>query len=70
MALALTFVLCIAAAVLWTFLGKQTPGSTPSKGGFRDAGDRLATGLLIGICVLVGGLSGMVGWLGVSWLVM
>jgi hypothetical protein len=69
-ALALVFVLSIAAALLWTFLGKQTPGSTPSHGGFRDAGDRVATGLLIGICVLVGGLSGIVGWLGVSWLVM
>ena len=68
--LALAFIFSIAAGLLWTFLGKQTPGSTPSDGGFRDAGDRLATGLLIGICVLVGGLSGMTGWLGVSWLVM
>ena len=69
-ALTLVFVLSIAAVLLWTFLGKQTPGLVPSHGGFRDAGDRLATGFLMGICVLVTGLSGIAGWLGVSWLVM
>lgn len=37
--------------------------------GFRDAGDRVGTGVLIGICVLLFGLTGMGGWIGVSWLV-
>ena len=69
-ALTLVFVLSIAAVLLWTFLGKQTPGSMPSHGGFRDVGDRLATAFLMGIVVLVAGLSGLAGWLGVSWLVM
>jgi hypothetical protein len=69
-ALSLVFVMSIAAVLLWTYLGKQTPGSVPSHGGFRDGGDRLATGFLMGICVLIAGLSGIAGWLGVSWLVM
>jgi hypothetical protein len=69
-ALAIVFLFTATAVLLWTFLGKQTPGTMPSDGGYRDAGDRVATGFLIGICVLIGGLSGMAGWLGVSWLLM
>ena len=69
-ALAIVFLLTIGAVLLWTFLGKQTPETVPSNGGYRDASDRVGTGFLIGICVLIGGLSGIAGWLGVSWLLM
>lgn len=69
-ALAVVFLIAIAAVLLWTFLGKQTPSNVPSGGGYRDAGDRVGTSVLIGIGVLIGGLSGIAGWLGVSWLLM
>ena len=42
----------------------------PASGGFRDAGDRVVAGVVVGIGVLLLGLSGMAGWMGVSWLVM
>ena len=38
-------------------------------GGFRDAGHRVTGGLLMGISVLLVGLSSLAGWMGVSWLV-
>ncbi|EMC95827.1 hypothetical protein BAUCODRAFT_34594 [Baudoinia panamericana UAMH 10762] len=68
-ALLLVLMASITAAVLWVFLGRvTTPGATPH-GGFRDAGDRVVSGVLLGICLLLLGLSGIAGWLGVSWLV-
>ncbi|KAK5684368.1 hypothetical protein LTS10_004236 [Elasticomyces elasticus] len=62
--------LSMAAALLWTFLGRNTVAGDLPHGGFRDAGDRVGSGLLIGICMLLVGLIGTAGWLGVSWLVM
>lgn len=60
----------VAAALVWIFLGRDTPAAVPSQGGFRGAGDRVAAGAMIGICLLLLGLSSMAAWLGVSWLVM
>ena len=68
--LMLVILVSIAAALLWIFLGKDTTGAWPPHGGFRDAGDRVGAGVIMGICVLLFGLSGIAGWLGVSWLVM
>ena len=68
--LLLVLLASIAAALLWTFLGHNTLGAWPPQGGFRDRWDRLATGFIIGICILLLGLSSMAGWLGVSWLLM
>lgn len=45
-------------------------GSGTTGAGFRDAGDRVGTGVVIGICVLLIGVAGMGGWIGVSWLVL
>lgn len=69
----------IAASLVWVFLGRNTvatgyglvkPGQVPvAGGGFRDAGDRVASGLVMGICILLVGLSGMGGWVWFSWLV-
>lgn len=73
-ALALLFVilLAIAASLLWVFLGKQTTPSWPvaGTGGSKSAGDRVGTGVLLGVLVLLVGLTGFGGWLGISWLVM
>ncbi|KAI7110271.1 hypothetical protein KC352_g36319, partial [Hortaea werneckii] len=60
----------VAAALVWIFLGRNTPAAVPSQGGFRGAGDRVAAGAMMGICLLLLGLSSMAAWLGVSWLVM
>ncbi|USW56482.1 hypothetical protein Slin15195_G098010 [Septoria linicola] len=72
--LALLFIilLAVAACLLWIFLGKQSaPGPDPIvTAGFRGAGDRVGTGLLMGVMVLLVGLTGLGGWLGLSWLVM
>jgi len=70
LSLVLVLVLSVAAALLWVFLGHNTVPSQPSEAGYRGAGDRVGTGALLGICVLLVGLSGMTGWMGVSWLVM
>lgn len=69
----------MVASLVWVFLGRNTvatgyglvkPGQVPvAGGGFRDAGDRVAAGLVMGICILLVGLSGMGGWVWVSWLV-
>lgn len=65
--------LSIAATLLWIFLGRSsaltTPGLPPSAG-YRGAGDRVTSGVLMGMCVLMIGLSGIASWLGVSWLAM
>ena len=67
--LMLVILVSIAAAFLWIFLGKDTTAAWPPHGGFRDAGDRVGAGVIMGICILLFGLSGIAGWLGVSWLV-
>ncbi|KAM3414398.1 hypothetical protein BST61_g11036 [Cercospora zeina] len=70
--LAIVF-LSFAACLLWIFLGSQTAPSQPfslGKGGLRGAGDRVESGVLIGVLVLLVGLTGFGGWVGVSWLVM
>ena len=36
--------------------------------GFRDAGNRVQTGMVIGIAMLLTGLSGVVGWVGIEYL--
>ncbi|KXT01755.1 hypothetical protein AC578_2733 [Pseudocercospora eumusae] len=72
LAVLLVVLLAIAATLLWIFLGRNTPASWPgpAHAGFKDAGDRVGTGVLIGILVLLIGTISITGWLGVSWLVM
>lgn len=70
LALAVVVLLSIAAVLLWTFLGKNTSPSIPVHAGFKGAGDRVGTGILIGIAVFLMGMGCIFGWLGVSWLVM
>lgn len=82
LALAVVLVLSIAVALLWIFIGRGggsdssglvtggRPAATQGAGGFRDAGDRVAAGVLVGICVLLLGVVGVAGWLCLSWLVM
>lgn len=67
-AILLVLIASTAAALLWTFLGRNTTADWPPRGGFRDAGDRVGTGVLIGVCVLLLGTSSIAGWLGLSWL--
>lgn len=79
LALVLVLVVSVAATLLWIFLGRSTsfmntdtfrPGATTIQGGgFRDAGDRVGAGVVMGICALLIGLSSLAGWMGVSWLV-
>lgn len=68
----LVLLLSVAAALLWIFLGKSTSPQfpAPQRAGFRGAGDRVGTGVVLGICVLLLGLSSIGGWLGMSWLVL
>lgn len=80
--LLLVLSLSVAAALLWIFLGEPRSrqrlvvgasplaGSGNSSSGYRNAGDRVGTGVVIGICVLLLGLTSMGGWIGVSWLVL
>jgi len=69
--LLLVLAISVAAALLWTLLGKNTTsGGVPAHAGFRGAGDRVTSGVLLGICLLLLGLSSMAGWLGLSWLIM
>ncbi|KAF2720136.1 hypothetical protein K431DRAFT_97922 [Polychaeton citri CBS 116435] len=57
----------MAATLCWVFLGKST-AMVEGDGGFQDAGDRVAAGVLMGIGVMLIGLCTMAGWLGASWL--
>ncbi|KAK4614088.1 hypothetical protein CLAFUW4_09325 [Fulvia fulva] len=60
-----------AAALLWIFLGTSSSFSWfGASAGFRNAGHRVGTGILIGVLVLLIGMSGFSGWLAVSYLVM
>lgn len=76
--LILVLLLSLAAALLWVFLGRSSmmEGVTfrgpvmSTGGGLIDAGDRVGTGIIMGICVLLLGLTGMGGWIGVSWLLL
>ena len=81
-ALGLVLVASVAATLLWVLLGQSTSfanldpstfsesNDDPIQGsGFRGAGSRVGAGLLMGISVLLVGLSGIAGWVGVSWLV-
>lgn len=70
LALLIIVLLSIAAVLLWTFLGKSTTPNWPSNGGFHGAGDRVGTGILIGIFVFLSGMGCFTAWLGVSWLTM
>lgn len=72
LAFLLVLLLSAAAALLWIFLGKNTSPQfpAPQRAGYRGAGDRVGTGVLLGICVLLFGLSSIGGWLGMSWLLM
>ncbi|CAK3911150.1 Hypothetical predicted protein [Lecanosticta acicola] len=69
LALTIVVVFSLAAILLWTFLGKNTPSQMPASAGFKGAGDRVGTGVLIGIVVFLIGLGMIAGWLGISWLV-
>lgn len=70
LALTTIVLLSIAAVLLWIFLGKSTTPGFPNNEGFRDAGDRVGTGILIGIFVFLSGMGCFTAWLGVSWLTM
>jgi hypothetical protein len=79
LALLLILVASVAAALLWILLGSSTAFTNSDsygpddmaiqRSGFRNAGERVGAGLVMGICVLLIGLSSMAGWMGVSWLV-
>ena len=79
LALVLVLVASVAAVLLWVLLGRSRSFMNPDAyslddtmihdGGFRGAGNRVGAGVVMGICVLLIGLSSMAGWMGVSWLV-
>ncbi|KAI4729435.1 hypothetical protein E4T49_02905 [Aureobasidium sp. EXF-10728] len=69
LALSVVLLLSLAATLLWVFLGKGSHFSA-GQAGFLGAGDRVVAGVVIGICVLLIGCFGVVGWIGVSWLVL
>jgi len=80
-ALGLVLIASVLATFLWILLGQNTsfanldPSSVLESdelmqgSGFRGAGSRVGAGLLVGISVLLVGLSSIAGWVGVSWLV-
>jgi hypothetical protein len=80
-ALGLVLIASVLATFLWILLGQNTsfanldPSSVLESdelmqgSGFRGAGSRVGAGLLMGISVLLVGLSSIAGWVGVSWLV-
>lgn len=64
-------VVSVTAALLWIFLGTGSHAAVNVQGGgLGEAGDRAAAGAAIGVGVLLLGLTGMSGWIGLSWLVM
>ncbi|GAB7324881.1 hypothetical protein MBLNU13_g08704t2 [Cladosporium sp. NU13] len=79
LALLLVLVASVAAVLLWILLGQSRTFMNPDSfnpdntatynGGFRGAGDRVGPGVVMGICVLLIGLSSVAGWMGVSWLI-
>lgn len=74
LALVLVMTLSVAATMLWVFLGVnshvQVAAVSSQGGGFRGAGDRAGAGVAIGICVLLLGMTGIGGWMGLSWLIL
>ena len=80
-ALALTMVVALStlAMLLWIFLGtggqqEQNLGfhgyGIPGEIGYRGAGGRVETGVLLGILILLIGLTGVAAWIGLSWFAM
>lgn len=69
LALTLVLTLSLAATLLWVFLGNDSHSSA-GQAGFLGAGDRVVAGVVMGICVLLIGCFGVVGWIGISWLVL
>jgi hypothetical protein len=60
-------VICaLGAALCWIFLGSNV---FLTETGFRDAGERVVGGMMIGVFVLLIGWTGVGGWVGVSWIV-
>jgi hypothetical protein len=64
-AISLALLLALAAALLWIFLGVS---SGAVHAGFRGAGDRVASGCLVGMFALVIGFTLVASWVGMSWL--
>lgn len=62
-AFGVVLVLSLLATLLWILFG-----TTWIYVGFRGAGERVATGLLLGLLLLFLGWTGVGGWLWVSWL--
>lgn len=73
MALVAVLLASVLSALLWTFLGAG--GCTlcflrnETQTGFRNAGGRLETGLMLGLLVLLLGWTTVGGWVFLSWLV-
>jgi hypothetical protein len=61
----LLLVFTVAALMLWTFLGVPRMDTA-----LEGAGERLETAVLLGTFLFMVGLTSIVGWLGISWLVM
>jgi hypothetical protein len=62
-----TVIICaLAGALCWILLGTSF---SFERTGIRNAGERVQSGCLIGVFVLMIGWSGVLGWLGLSWLV-
>ncbi|KAF2436206.1 hypothetical protein EJ08DRAFT_692089 [Tothia fuscella] len=59
-------VCAIAAALCWILLGTQV---SLSRSGYRDSGERVVGGMMIGVFVLLVGWTGVTGWIGLSWLI-
>jgi hypothetical protein len=66
MAISAVMLFAIVAAICWIFLGSNL---TVTKTGYRDSGERVAGGMVIGVFVLLIGWTGVGGWIGVSWLI-
>ncbi|KAF2495083.1 hypothetical protein BU16DRAFT_617952 [Lophium mytilinum] len=62
-AIALVLALSVLATLLWTFFG-----STWVNVGYKGAGDRVATGCLMGVLILLLGLVVLGAWCWVSWM--
>jgi hypothetical protein len=65
-AITLTVLLAIAAALIWIFLGMSSEALHTS---FRGAGERVASGCLVGMFALLIGFAVVASWVSVSWLV-
>lgn len=73
LAVSTILMLSMAAMLLWIFLGVESvsgivPGTGDAGGGFRGAGDRVESGVALGVLVLLFGWTGVGAWILVSWL--